>query len=120
MRQRVDCNGTKDDLFLDFQTNKTHLAQILGVSRSTVYLWSEIAFWRIPQFREAFPKKPDDSYDKESPLSPYQCWVLARIGRLMSQVVTAERVKAGIKRNPNYFSVYTYRKAQEQLQRIGA
>jgi hypothetical protein len=120
MRQRVDRNGTKNDLFLDFPANKTYLAQILGVSRSTIYIWSEIAFWRIPQFREAFPKKEGGQFDKESPLSPYQCWVLARIGRLMSQVVTAERVKAGIKRNPNHFSIYTYRKAQEQLQKIGA
>lgn len=120
MRSRRDRNGTKHDLFLDFPANKTYLSSLLGVSRSTVYLWSEIAFWRIPQFREAFPKKPDGSYDKESPLSPYQCWVLARVGRLMSQVVTAERVKAGIKRNPNHFSLWTYRKAQENLQRIGA
>lgn len=120
MRQRKNRNATNHDLFLDFPANKTYVSVILGVSRSTVYLWSEIAFWRIPQFREAYPKKPDGSYDKESPLSPYQCWVIGRIGRLMSQVVSAERVKVGIKKNPNYFNLYTYKKAQEQLQRIGA
>jgi hypothetical protein len=120
MRQRVDRNGTSHDLFLDFSSNKTYLSEILGVSRSTVYLWSEIAFWRIAQFRESYPKKPNGCYDKQSPLSPYQCWVVARIGRLMSQVVTAERVKTGIKKNPNYFSVYTFKKAQEQLQKLGA
>lgn len=120
MKPRKNATATTHDLFLDFPCSKSRLSEILGVSRSTLWLWSEIAFWRIPQFREAYPKKEDGQFDKESPLSPYQCWVLARIGRLMNLVQSAERVKAGIRRNPNHFSIWTYRKAQEQLQKIGA
>ena len=47
MRQRVEPNGTQHDLFLDFPSSKTYLAQLLGISRSTVYLWENLAFWRI-------------------------------------------------------------------------
>ena len=120
MRQRKNSHGTKHDLFLDFPTSKTYLSELLGVSRSTLYLWADLAFWRISNFRDAYPKKLDGSYDVTSPLSPYQSWCLARIGRLITQVVTLERVKTAIKTNPNYFSKYTYKTALRNLNKIGA
>ncbi len=120
MRQRKNQHGTNHDLFLDFPASKTYLSTLLGVSRSTLYLWADLAFWRLPSFRDAYPKKSDGSYDVTCPLSPYQCWVLARIGRLISQVATLDRVKQAIKTNPNYFSLYTYRTALKNLAKIGA
>lgn len=120
MRQRTQPNGTTHDLFLDFPSSKTYLAQLLGVSRSTVYLWENLAFWRITSFRDSYPKQEDGSFDRQAPLSPYQCWVLCRVGRLMSQVVTAQRVKQGIAKNQNYCSLYTYRTALKNLSKITA
>ena len=120
MRQRTQLNGTKHDLFLDFPSSKTYLAQLLGVSRSTVYLWENLAFWRITSFRDSYPKLEDGSFDRTAPLSPYQCWVLCRIGRLMGQVVTAARVRQGITKNPSYTSLYTYRTALRNLEKLGA
>jgi hypothetical protein len=120
MRQRVKPNGTNHDLFLDFPSSKTYLAELLGVSRSTVYLWENLAFWRITSFRDSYPKLEDGSFDRTAPLSPYQCWVLCRIGRLMGQVVTAARVRQGITKNPSYTSLYTYRTALRNLEKLGA
>ena len=120
MRQRVQPNGTKHDLFLDFPSSKSYLAELLGVSRSTVYLWENLIFWRSQSFREAYPKNEEGSFDRTAPLSPYQCWVLCRIGRLMGQVVTSARVRQGITKNPNYVSLYTYRTALRDLNKLGA
>jgi hypothetical protein len=119
-RKRRKPTGCNHDLFTDFPMSKTHLSDVLGVTRSTVYLWSDLCFWRLPSFREAYPKKSDGSFDRESPLSPYQCWVIARIGRLINQLASSERVKTAIKTNPNYFSLYTYRNALKNLTKIGA
>jgi hypothetical protein len=120
MRQRVQPNGTKHDLFLDFPTSKTYLAELLGVSRSTVYLWENLIFWRLPAFAQAYPKDKEGSFDRTAPLSPYQAWVICRVGRLMKQVVTAERVKQGIAKNPNYLSMYTYKTALRNLNKLAA
>jgi len=120
MRQRKNQHGTKHDLFLDFPASKTYLSELLGVSRSTLYLWADLAFWRIPNFRDSYPKKSDSSYDVTCPLSPYQCWVIARIGRLINQLASSDRVKTAIKTNPNYFSIYTYKTALRNLTKIGA
>lgn len=120
MRQRRQPNKTQHDLFLDFPSTKTYLAELLGVSRSTINLWENIAFWRIQAFRDSYPKKSTGEYDRECPLTPYQCWAICRIGRLMSQIVTAERVKQGIAKNPNHFSLYSFKKSQQQLTKLGA
>jgi len=120
MRPRRSKASTDIDIFLDFPTTKTHLAEVLGVARSTLCIWEGIAFWRIRSFREVYPKKPDGSFDRESPLSPYQCWVLSRVGRLMSQLRRSERVKSYILKNPNDFSKYHFQKAQAEIQKLGA
>jgi hypothetical protein len=121
MKPRRSKTSTNLDLFLDFPATKTHLAELLGVARSTLVIWENLAFWRIPSFRSAYPRLADGSYDRESPLSPYQCWVLCRIGRLMSQLRRSERVKNYIAKNPNDFSKYHFQKAQNQVQQsIGA
>jgi len=119
-RKRRKPNGCNHDLFTDFPLTKTQLAETLGVTRSTVYLWSDLGFWRIANFRDAYPKKSDGNFDRESPLSPYQCWVIARIGRLINQLASSDRVKTAIKTNPNYFSIYTYKTALRNLNKIGA
>jgi hypothetical protein len=118
MKPRRCKSSTDLDLFLDFPATKSHLAELLGVARSTLVIWENIAFWRIASFRDAYPKKADGTKDRESPLSPYQCWVLSRVGRLMSQLRRSERVKGYILQNPNDFNKYAYSKAHNQLKKL--
>lgn len=111
-------HSTDLDSFLDFPSTKTYLAEVLGVSRSTLVTWENLAFWRIPSFRDAYPKTHDGNYDRESPLSPYQAWILGRVGRLMAQLRRSKRVKGYIAKNPNDFSRYRYQQAFGQIQKI--
>jgi hypothetical protein len=121
MKPRRCKSSTDFDIFLDFPCTKSHLAELLGVARSTLVIWENIAFWRIDSFRNAYPKTHDGSFDRESPLSPYQCWILGRTGRLMSQLRRSERVKGYILKNPQDFSKYQFNKAQNQVnQKLGA
>ncbi|MFM6151689.1 MAG: hypothetical protein ACKPE3_01625, partial [Sphaerospermopsis kisseleviana] len=85
MKPRRCKSSTDYDIFLDFPCTKTRLADLLGVARSTLVIWENLAFWRLESFRNAYPKSENGSFDRESPLSPYQCWILGRIGRLMAQ-----------------------------------
>ncbi|MEH2388224.1 MAG: hypothetical protein V7K14_21115 [Nostoc sp.] len=50
--------------------------------------------------RHALPKKADGSYDRESPLSPYQAWILGRVGRLMAQLRRGDRVNGRVFMKP--------------------
>ena len=118
MKPRRSKHSTDLDLFLDFPATKTHLAELLGVARSTLVIWENIAFWRIESFRNAYPKSHDGSVDRESPLSPYQGWVLSRVGRLMAQLRRGDRVKGYIAKNPNDFSRYRYQQSFQQVQKI--
>jgi hypothetical protein len=118
MKPRRSKHSTDLDLFIDFPATKTHLAEVLGVSRSTLVTWENIAFWRIEAFRNAYPKAHDGSLDRESPLSPYQAWVLSRVGRLMAQLRRSERVKGYIAKNSNDFSRFKYQQAFQQLQKL--
>ncbi|WP_174783653.1 hypothetical protein [Dolichospermum sp. UHCC 0259] len=120
MKPRNNAKSTDHDLFCDFPITKGKLAQELGIARSTIGVWSQIALYRIAAFREAYPKDSEGNPDIESPLSPYQSWVLVRVGRLMDQLASANRVRQAISKNPNYFSIYTYRKAQENLTQLSA
>jgi hypothetical protein len=118
MKPRRSKHSTDLDSFLDFPSTKTYLAEVLGVSRSTLVTWENLAFWRIPSFRDAYPKKADNTHDRESPLSPYQAWVLGRVGRLMAQLRRGDRVKGYIAKNPNDFSRYRYQQAFQQIKKI--
>jgi len=121
MRPRRCKTSTNFDVFLDFPVTKTHLAEILGVARSTLCKWENIAFWRLAAFRYAYPKKHDGTCDRYTPLSPYQSWVLGRVGRLMAQLRNSTRVKLYVLNNQNDFSRYTFEKAQKQVQqKLGA
>ena len=115
MKPRRCKSSTDYDIFLDFPCTKSHLAGLLGVARSTLVIWENLAFWRIKAFRDAYPKNHDGSHDRESPLSPFQSWTLGRIGRLMSQLRRSERVKQYILANPNDFTRYQFNKAQSQV-----
>lgn len=120
MKPRNNAKSTDHDIFCDFPITKGKLAQTLGIARSTIGVWSQIALYRIPSFRDAYPKDNEGNPDIESPLSPYQAWVLVRVGRLMGQLASANRVRQAISKNPGYFSLYTYRKAQENLTKLSA
>lgn len=115
MKPRRSNTSTNLDIFLEYPITKSQLAQILGVARSTLLVWENLAFWRIESFRKSYPAKADGSFDRESPLSPYQAWILGRIGRVMLQVRSSERVKTYIKANPGDFSKYKFLNSQQQV-----
>jgi hypothetical protein len=119
-RKRRNNKACSHDLFTDYPLTKSELTDILGISRDSVVRWSKLAFYFIPAFREAYPKKSDGSFDTESPLNSYQCWVLSRLGREFSKLRTAERVKLGIKNNPSIYSKYTYQNALRNLNKLAA
>ncbi|MEA5551781.1 hypothetical protein VB713_12440 [Anabaena cylindrica UHCC 0172] len=115
MKPRRRKGGTDLDFFADFSMTKTGLANELGVARSTCCVWENLLFWRVTAFREAYPKRKDGTTFREAPLSPYQCWCVARCGRLMSHLTRTELVKEAISQNPAYFSKYAYNNAVKQL-----
>lgn len=119
-RKRRNNAACSHDLFTDYCLTKSELTELLGVSRDSVIRWCKLAFFYIKPFRESYPKLSDGSYDSESPLNPYQCWVLSRLGREFSKLKTAERVKLGIKNNPNLYSRYTYQNALRNLNKLAA
>jgi hypothetical protein len=91
-------------LFCSSYVTKSELARILNVARSTLVSWDGIALYRIDGYRQAYPVKTDGSTDRSCPLSPYQSWVLSRIGRVMANLRSVERVKTYIKKYPQEFS----------------
>ena len=120
MKPRNNKDSTTHDFFIDFPITKGKLAEALGVSRSTIGEWSRLALYRIPSFCEAYPKTDKGTVDVTAPLSPYQAWVLVRVGRLINQTASIARVKQAIPKNPNYFSLYTYRTALKNLNKLAA
>ena len=119
-RKRRNSRACNHDLFTDYPLTKSELVEVLGISRDSVVRWSKLAFYFIPSFRDSYPKKSDGSFDSESPLNSYQCWVLSRLGREFQKLKTANRVKLGIKNNPNIYSKYTYQNALRNLNKITA
>ncbi len=117
-RRNKDC--TANDIFLDFWITKSELARLLGVSRSTVVIWENLAFWRIDHFRQSYPRQSDGTFDRESPLSPYQAWTLGRIGKVMGQLKRSERVKTYVRQNPQEFSKFRYQSIEQQVNQRGA
>lgn len=113
-------SSTFSDLYTDYALTKSELTEILDCSRDSIIRWAKIAFYFIPSFREAYPKKQDGSYDSESPLNPYQIWVLARIAREFAKLKNADRVKMSIKKYPQNFSLYQYSRGQKELEKLSA
>lgn len=120
MKPRRSNTSTNDDIFLDYWVTKSELANLLGVARSTLLIWENIAFWRIEAFRQSYPSKEDGSSDRESPLSPYQAWVLGRVGRAMQRLQRQTRVKDYIARHPYDFGLHKYQTAEQQLTKLEA
>lgn len=118
-RKRRNSNAF-NDLFIDYAITKTELSEVLEVSRDSVVRWSKLAFYHIQSFREAYPRTSDGGYDSESPLNPYQSWVIVRVAREFAKLKLTDRVKTSIKRYPNNFSIYTYRQAQKELTKLAA
>lgn len=96
-------------LFCNCHMTKTELSKALNVDRGTVKNWDEIAFWKLPDYRAEYPKREDGTYDREAPLSPYQVWVVSLIGRYMTNMRRAEKVKQEIKAYPHRFSVNQFK-----------
>ncbi|AFZ60829.1 hypothetical protein H6G54_05255 [Anabaena cylindrica FACHB-243] len=101
--------------FTDLPINKSHLSEHFGVARSTIWAWHKVAYYRVPNFKEAYPLKADGKIDKLAPLSPWQAWVLSLIGRLFKLYGTEERVKFYIQQNPDDFSSYTFKVAAKNI-----
>lgn len=120
MKPRCSNTSTNDDIFLDYWITKSELAKLLGVARSTLLIWENIAFWRVEPFRQTYPTKADGTSDRESPLSPYQAWVLCRVGRTMQRLQRQTRVKDYITRQSYDFSPHKYQTANQQVTKLGA
>lgn len=104
------------DLFVSHHCDKAMLGDFLGCNRDTIRRWENLAFWRVPQFRDSYPKAATGERDRTHPLNEYQCWVISRIARLMSHLKRSERVKTYIAQHPQEFSRYTYQKSLKALQ----
>ena len=76
-------------LFCETYVTKSELARILNVARSTLVSWDSIAPYHIDSYQQAYPVKADGSTDRSCPLSPYQSWVLSRVGRVMQNLKSA-------------------------------
>ncbi|WP_414545190.1 hypothetical protein [Nostoc sp. CCY0012] len=107
-------------LFCSSYVTKSELAKILNVARSTLISWDSIALYRIDSYRQAYPVKADGSTDRSCPLSPYQSWVLSRVGRIMQNLKSAERVKNYIKKYPQEFSPTNFQAQFAQVTRGNA
>ena len=97
------------DIYIDHPVSKSQLATYFGVARSTLGNWENLAFWRLPSFREAYPQL-DNSRDRTAPLSPYQAWVLSRVGDLILRLGRLQRVRAYIDNNQHEFARYRFEK----------
>jgi hypothetical protein len=120
MRTRKNKQGCNSDLFISYPVTKTELGELLGVHRNTIVNWCDLAFWRINSFRQAYPKKSDGTTDREAPLSPYQAWVICKLGRAMLHTRNKERLKEAIKAKGTEFSRYTYENQRKQAFKLGA
>jgi hypothetical protein len=107
-------------LFCESYVTKSELARILNIARSTLVSWDGIALYRIDSYRQAYPVKADGSTDRSCPLSPYQSWCLSRIGRVMQNLKSAERVKNYIKKHPEDFSPAKFTSQFHQVTRGNA
>jgi hypothetical protein len=107
-------------LFCETYVTKSELARILNVARSTLVSWDSIALYHIDSYRQAYPVKADGSTDRSCPLSPYQSWVLSRVGRVMQNLKSAERVKNYIRKYPQEFTIAKFQAQFNQVTRGNA
>lgn len=115
-------------LFCESYVTKSELARLLDVARSTLVSWDSLAFYRIPTYRDSYPVKVDGASDslrrsvadRTCPLSPYQSWVLSRIGRVMQNLKSSERVKNYIKNHPQEFTPACFQAQFHQVTRGAA
>jgi hypothetical protein len=61
--------------FDDYGTTKTKLAAIFDVSRRTISHYHDLAMLTVEGYYEHFPKVQGKAFTN-SPLTPYQCYVL--------------------------------------------
>ncbi len=93
--------------FTDMPLSKSALSQSLQVSRNTVKSWHRIAYLMVTAYREQFPLCANSfpaTRNQEIPFSPYQCWVLARVGQVMRIYRKADFAKMYVANNQHLFS----------------
>jgi len=94
--------------YTDLPMSKTNLAKTLEVARSTVWLWAELAYMRVEDFRKAYPTV-EGKVIKTAPLSPYQCWVVNEIGRIFKLLGNDKLVRAYVSENSKDFSILKFK-----------
>ncbi|BAY27541.1 hypothetical protein NIES2100_73660 [Calothrix sp. NIES-2100] len=112
-------------IYFEGFTPKTHLAKFLQIARSTLISWDAIAFKHLSEYRDAYPKRPQGALkilapDREAFLTPYQCWVLQKVGRLMMATRKAYQVENYLKANPKEFSEFKFQATYSQVIRKSA
>ncbi len=108
------------EFYSTIQLSKTELARALGVAKSTLLIWERTCFYAIESFRNSYLKKSDGSWDLTAPYNPYQCWVLATFGRIVSVSKTIERAKVYVKPNQHVFSISVFKKNLKELETSNA
>ena len=94
--------------YTDLPLSKSALAEYLNISRNTVKSWHRIAYLMVASYREQFPLSNSafpPTRNQEIPFSPYQCWVLARVGWVMRIYRKSDFAKAYIANNQHLFSI---------------
>jgi hypothetical protein len=107
-------------IFLEYPSTKTDLAVLIEVSRTTLVSWDNIAYWNIDDYRQDYPLINQSERDRQCPLTPYQAWCVARVGKVMSIFRKKDRVERYIASHKNEFSKYEYRKQAQKVYPIGA
>ncbi len=96
-----------EGLYLVQLTTKTELAKIMQVSRTSIIFWDDIATRKVDDYLLNY-KVINGKRDTQSPLTPYQSWVVSRIQIVMKALKKADRVEAYIDERPEFFSLNTY------------
>ena len=105
-----------ESLYTDSALTKKEIAALATVSRQTVVKWDKIAFL-VAEYRQDYPLLGDAKFERDRtvPLSPYQVWVISRVGALMSKLKDAKRVISYVQTTPQFFSKARYQAKCSQI-----
>lgn len=98
-----------ESIYTDTSLTKKEIGQLMLVSRQTVVKWDKIAS-QVTEYRQDYPMKIDTKFERDRtvPLSPYQVWVISRLGHMMLTLKDSKRVIDYVSANPQFFSKSRY------------
>lgn len=96
-----------EGIYLVQLVTKTELAKLMQVSRTSIIFWDDIATRKVDDYLLNY-RLINGKRDTQSPLTPYQSWVLSRIQIVMKTLKKTDRVEAYIDERPEFFTLATY------------